>query len=90
MKILLAVRQEEKSKIILVLQKTQVLVEIVDTLSDFEKVTETFELSLIDEDFDGIQTGWQLASKIRNQPPSSKIVMIVRNNPNLCTYLYMM
>jgi len=81
MKILLAAREQEKSKIIFVLQKTEVLVEIVDTLSDFEKITDNFELALVDEDFGSLQTGWQLALKIRNKRPSARIVMIVRSNP---------
>ena len=39
--------------------------------------------ALVDEDFDGPQTGWQLAAKIRQTKHPMKIIMIVRKTPDI-------
>lgn len=83
MKVLLAVREQEKNNIISVLQKTNILVDILNTVTDFANTSDSFELAIVDEDFDSLHTGWQLASLIRDKKPSTKIVMIVRKNPKV-------
>ena len=40
-------------------------------------------MAFVDEDFDGLQTGWHLASKIRQTKYPIKIIMLVRKNPDL-------
>ena len=90
MKILLAIRESEKSEISSFLQKVRISTYILDTLSDFDKISSHIQLALIDEDFDGPDTGWRLAQIIRHTMQPIKIVMIVRKIRSMILYRYMM
>lgn len=81
MKILLAVRENEKSGIISVLRKLGSPFYVLDTLSHLSEIGSDIQLALIDEDFDGLQAGWKVARYIRQTGHPIKIVMIVRKNP---------
>ena len=81
MKILLAVRESEKKEIVSVLQSQELQFYVVDQLPSLTEIAGDFQFALIDEDFDGLQTGWTLARIIRQTGRSIKIVMIVRKNP---------
>ena len=53
----------------------------VDSCSKFERIPADVKIAFIDEDFDGPQTGWRLASMLRRAEFPIKIVMITRKNP---------
>lgn len=81
MNILVAVREQELIEVTSVLEDIGEAVSIIKTLSLLDRnVIENINFALVDEDFDGPQTGWILATEIRKAEHSSKIVMIVRKN----------
>lgn len=83
MNILVAVRQKEAPEIISALEGVGEIVFAIQALSKLDQnLIANINLALIDEDFDGLQTGWVLASEIRGIAHAVKIVMIVRKNPN--------
>lgn len=81
MKILVAVRESERHEIISILRKMALPFYPLTTLSNIAEIASDVQLTLIDEDFDGLQTGWKLARSIKQTGHSIKIVMIVRRNP---------
>ncbi len=87
MNILLAISKQDEQSIASVLRGTRGAehsLNFLDTQSSLEEaVGNNIQLALIDEDFNGLQTGWELATHIRQYIPQAKIVMIVRKNPSL-------
>lgn len=56
----------------------------VHSIGNFNKtwsIPEKITVAIIDEDFNGENTGWKLAKKIRQLDHRVKIIMIVRKNP---------
>jgi len=56
---------------------------VINSVADPLEFPADTSRALVDEDFDGPQTGWQLASKIRQTKYPIKIIMIVRKTPNI-------
>jgi DNA-binding NtrC family response regulator len=83
--ILLAARPQEREILRSVIQKsTHMLIitgslgEVIAHLSEMQ-----IQIAVIDEDFDGLGTGWMLAESIRRHLASSvKIIMLVRGRPH--------
>ena len=63
------------------MQRLKLQFHVLDQLTGLNKIARDFQFALIDEDFDGLQTGWKLARNIRQTSESVKIVMVVRKNP---------
>ena len=56
---------------------------VINSVADPLEFPADTSRALVDEDFDGPQTGWQLASKIRQTKHPMNIIMIVRKTPDI-------
>ena len=65
------------------LQQTRYSYHIINSIDDRLEIPADTIRALVDEDFDGLQTGWHLASKIRETNYPIKIIMNVRKNPDI-------
>lgn len=83
MKLLVAIRERETNEFITTLNRLGgnfFLLKKLSPLTLNSSEVKDIHVALIDEDFDGPETGWVLASSLR-KADNYKIVMIVRSNP---------
>jgi hypothetical protein len=56
---------------------------VINSIVDRLEFPDDTIMALVDEDFDGLQTGWHLASEIRQTNYPIKIIMMVRKHPDI-------
>ena len=81
--VLLAVQPQDREILRSVLQEGSHKVVIIDSLGKAHSyLNETqFQVAVIDEDFNGANTGWELAESIRKHPTSDlKIIVLTRGD----------
>lgn len=78
--ILIAFRSQTKEEVLKILQDTPYSLVVIDSLSQKISPDVKDAIAFIDEDFDGIDSGWALASRLREAENRVKIVMLVNRN----------
>jgi hypothetical protein len=78
--ILIAFRCQTKDEVLKIFQDTPYSLVVIDSLSQKISLAVKSSIAFIDEDFDGIDSGWVLASKLRKSETRVKIVMLVSRN----------
>lgn len=81
MNVLVAFCKEEMDEVVATIQNSGEYVFTAKSLRNLDEGSvEKTRIAFIDEDFDGMQTGWVLAAEIRKTAPLAKIIMVVRTN----------
>ncbi|SRR3989304_114780 len=81
--ILLASQHQKKEALQSIVTKKASGLTVVDSMVKAEKaIVETqFQIAVIDENFDGLETGWLLAKKIKKYfDPDVKVIMLVEKS----------
>jgi len=80
---LIAVKNSERFDTADVLQLAGYSFYVISSINDRLEIPADTIMAFVDEDFDGPQTGWHLASKMRQTNQPVKIVMLARKNPDI-------
>ena len=78
--ILLAFRSQNKKDVLKIFRDTRYSLVVIDSLDQKISPAIKVDIAFIDEDFDGTDSGWVLASRMREAENKVKIVMLVNRN----------